>query len=193
VRHGLGEHYMAVHVRASDNLENTERDFGITADSYSVHRLVGSLQSLAAHFGQRLHPGWREDIPVFVATDSQPVIDELVQWERERGAMEGGIRLVFDREATLRAAGKDQLLHRRNRKDSVPASKVQHLTQDVIATISILSHADVLLGSQISNVYRLAVELHCARQGYAECLHAGSNGTAPGRVRSTDIPWYQDP
>lgn len=71
------------------------------------------------------------------------------------------------------------------------------LAQDAVSTIALLSSADAILGSQISNVFRLAAELHCSRTGYLTCgpLCTGTdtNATSDSTVWSIDLPWYQDP
>ena len=75
--------------------------------------------------------------------------------------------------------------------------QVQGLTEDILTTIELLASAQALLGSQISNVFRLAAELHCAQklQGTCEELTNGRDGnlTSTGSVWTMDVPWYQDP
>ena len=76
--------------------------------------------------------------------------------------------------------------------------QVRSLTEDILSTIQLLASADALLGSQISNVFRLAAELHCAQRlydGTCESIAKGTDGdrNSSGSVWTVDVPWYQDP
>ncbi len=91
--------YVAVHIRASDNFENTERDFGIPREAYSVaswgRRILELADWLRESDPQRHGAG---PVPVLVATDNHDVIRDLERWHQGySGASGEKIGLHFER------------------------------------------------------------------------------------------------
>jgi hypothetical protein len=68
---------------------------------------------------------------------------------------------------------------------------------DAVVAVEMLSGADYILGSQISNIFRLATELHCAHRSYATCgsivRREDGSSTVGDSVQTVDVAWYQDP
>jgi len=194
---GLPEHYAAVHVRASDNLANTQKDFGIAPSTYATGNFLAHLQRAAvaaptAPWGAALG----EPLPVYLSTDNVKVIKELQEWHSRGGEAER-LRFIYNRDSAVRAKYKDGLLHKKNKDDSAPAGMVGQTALDAVVAVEMLAGARYLLGSQISNIFRLASELHCAARNYTTCaaLAAGRDGRriAGDSVQTVDVGWYEDP
>jgi len=69
------------------------------------------------------------------------------------------------------------------------ARKAQSLAIDVIGTVERLRDARFIVGSMLSNVFRLSVELHCAKNFYRGCRSEVSGV----HVQTMDLLWYEDP
>jgi len=185
--------YIGMHIRATDNLDDIEGMFKIPRRRYLLPVFLARLQSMAEHFRREVRPGWEGPVPVYVATDNSRMLRQLEQWREGGDGRAAGLSFWYSSDDSKRAPQKDMLLKKRNRGDVMEHGKVQHLLLDTVTAVTLLAGADMLLGSQISNVFRLAAELHCAARDFAGCREVAERRDGNGTVWSMDLPWYQDP
>ena len=132
---------------------------------------------------------------IFVCTDSDEVIDEIERYTTSI-LNRNEWKFIFNKDS-LRASkevGSSFVWFLQNKKsgdaevadgiddDTIEKQGTKEPIWDIILDIELLKHADYLVGSMISNVFRLGAELNFAH-----------NPTPENNVWSLDIPWFQDP
>ncbi|KAK3286124.1 hypothetical protein CYMTET_6307 [Cymbomonas tetramitiformis] len=159
--------YIAVHIRASDNLKSIGHDFDVMPDAYFLSRAMNLALNASRTYGI-----W----DVYLASDNHDVIEEA----KDPFWAEQGLRISFVEHELRPRAGYWQ--SQRNATGTLIGRTALNATVEVMATIEMLRHADVLIGSMVSNVFRLGCELNFAL-----------NSIEADRMISLDFPWYTDP
>jgi hypothetical protein len=63
-------------------------------------------------------------------------------------------------------------------------------TVDMLSMMELFKFADALVGSMLSNVFRLACELNFVTRGMPDVQRFATHNN---RCHSVDVPWYMDP
>jgi hypothetical protein len=156
--------YVACHIRNSDNVKVIKRDFGIDAMK------ANSLSTCMA-VARRIRDKDPELRTIFIATDNSEVIQDLPTDSPWKFIFQSGKHVT-------RTANIDSKFAWFRHKGGKSA---------IITDIELMRKADYVVGSMISNVFRLVAELRDANPE----LPVDSLKTQ--RVFSVDVEWYEDP
>ena len=160
-----GGAYIGLHIRLTDNVDTIRRDFMFepkrmfALDNFlKIARQIRSVHSNVS--------------TLFVATDSRDVEEEVTR----RAPAEGWRLIIQPHSQAQRVTGHEWLWFKK--------PNAGQAVDGVIADVEFLRRADFLVGSMISNVFRLAAELN-----YASRTRAPKWRT----IHTLDLPWYQHP
>ena len=163
----MHQHYIAFHIRYTDNIGDLNRDFGRDA---MVTRSFDRFMKFANAIRDE-HP----DIPIntiVLATDSTDMVKES---QRQQWKVQGWNFLLQN--DVQRSDSKSYLWFGNGRSSAAPA---------IATDLELMRRADFLVGSFQSNVYRLAAELNSAWNVYRYPIHIRRHFTV-------DVEWFEDP
>jgi hypothetical protein len=160
-----GHKVIGLHMRLTANVGTIRRDFKFNATRrFAVTEFLAMARRIRAR-----HPS---ATALFVATDSLEAVEAV-----SSATAADGWRLLMQQGAKVeRASGHEWLWFKRPTAGTA--------VDGVVADLECLRRADFLVGSMISNVYRLAAELNFASRP-ARPAHQ--------TIYSMDVPWYQHP
>eukprot|EP01084_Bolivina_argentea_P037692 69699_1 len=180
--------YIGFHIRKTDNVKTVARDFEINTDeiynlSYYM-RIANNIRKQYVFDDLKL---------IYVCTDNDDIIGDIEAIQNgsyhDMGAVQNW-EFIYNPQSNraIPSAGfvwylsKTQLFNNN--------SNINQAIWNILMDIELLSKADFLIGSSISNVFRLATELHFVTNWPKyDLLSINNNQT----VFSVDIPWFQDP
>lgn len=155
--------YIGMHIRKTDNMSSLKWDFGRDAN---ITRSLSRFMDIAGQIKAE-NP---EIGTIYLATDNSKIVREA------RKISDGNWKFVIQRDVE-RSTTTDWIWFKESRAFGAAA---------IATDLEVLRRADFLIGSHQSNVYRLATELNTAWNvaKYPQRLN---------RLRTVDIPWYEDP
>jgi len=155
--------FIGMHIRKTDNTASLQEDFGRDAE---ITRSLRRYMGIA----ETIRGEDPEVDTIYLATDNDKVVQEA------ENMTVGDWKLVVQRDVQ-RANTSEWMWFKENRAFGAAA---------IAADIEVLRRADFLIGSHQSNVYRLATELNTA-------WNVAKYPLRLNRLRTVDIPWYEDP
>jgi len=167
-----GKRYIGMHIRHTDNKDAISLVWGLKNAYIPMDKFLKHAEAI-----RQQHPDVNT---IFLATDSDFIVSQMEQMKPN--LLKRGWTIVLNEDAF--------------RSNATQGSKLDWFVQyrqsmgfDIVLDVDTLKRADFLIGSMISNVFRLGVELNHAHRIF---LGTDQDCTSQ-RYYSVDVPWYADP